>query len=53
MHWDIFLARIQMGLNIYGDAAFLADVSGGQYPRARFYESQFLGPTTLTHPNIL
>jgi hypothetical protein len=49
MHWDIYLARLQMALHVYGDAEFLADVTGGQYPQAQFYESQFLGPTTLTH----
>jgi hypothetical protein len=49
MHWDIYLARVQMALHVFGDAEFLADVTGGQYPRAQFYESQFLGPTTLTH----
>lgn len=49
MHWDLYLARMQMALHVFGDAEFLADVSGGQYPRAQFYEPQFLGPTTLTH----
>ncbi len=53
MHWDLFLSRMQIGLHIYNDAALLADVSGGQYPRSQFYESQFLGPTTLTQPTAL
>jgi len=52
MHWDLYLARMQMAVHVYGDAEFLADVTGGQYPRAQFYESQFLGPTTLTHPAL-
>jgi hypothetical protein len=53
IHWDIYLARLQMALHVHGDAAFLADVSGGQCPRERFYESQFLGPTTLTQAKLL
>lgn len=48
MHWDLYLPRMQMALHVHGDAEFLADVAGGQYPRARFYEPQYLGPTTLT-----
>jgi Alginate lyase len=48
VHWDLELARIQSAAHIYGEQQFLDDVNGGQFPRAQFYESQFLGPTTLT-----
>jgi len=52
MHWDLYLSRLQMAVHVFGDTEFLADVSAGQYPQAQFYESQFLGPTTLTHPAL-
>ncbi len=48
VHWDLQLTRIQSAAHIYGEQQFLDDVNGGQFPRAQFYESQFLGPTTLT-----
>jgi hypothetical protein len=48
IHWDLHLSRIQSAVHIYGDQQFQDDVNGGQFPRAQFYESQFLGPTTLT-----
>jgi len=48
MHWDLFLSRIQSAVHIFGASQFQDDVDGGQYSRAKFYESQFLGPTTLT-----
>jgi len=48
IHWDLQLSRIQSAAHIYGDQQFQDDVNGGQFPRTQFYESQFLGPTTLT-----
>ena len=48
VHWDLQLARIQSAVHLYGEQQFVDDVNGGQFPRAQFYESQFLGPTTLT-----
>ena len=50
VHWDLHLSRIQSAVHIYGEQQFLDDVDGGQFPRAQFYESQYLGPTTLTQP---
>ncbi len=50
VHWDLHLSRIQSAAHIYGEQQFLDDVNGGQFPRAQFYESQYLGPTTLTQP---
>ena len=50
VHWDLHLSRIQSAAHIYGEQQFLDDLDGGQFPRAQFYESQYLGPTTLTQP---
>jgi hypothetical protein len=48
IHWDIYLSRMQMAYHLFGDQLFADDVNGGQLSRARFYESQFIGHTTLT-----
>ncbi len=50
IHWDLYLSRVQSAWHIFGEQQYLDDVNGGQYSRTRFYESQFLGPTTLTQP---
>jgi hypothetical protein len=50
IHWNLQLSRIQCAVHIFGEQQFVDDVAGGQFPRAEFYESQFLGPTTLTQP---
>ena len=50
MPWGDFLTRMQQAVHLYGDAAFVADVTGGQASRSSFYDIQYIGPTVLTQP---
>ena len=44
---SLLLSRLQIAERLF-PGHFTEQVCSGSYPRAQFYESQFLGPTTLT-----